>query len=160
MKFLIQKKLILEGEELLKKSLLKVDEYKRIQSAILMLQREKISKISKLTNFSKGTIASLYRKVNKLGFSSLLNKKKSGRKHILSDEQYLQLKEDISKDPLEFNYNVWSGITLLQHIKEIFCVNISLRTSQYIFRRLGYSFITPQTFPSKGMNNLDEQIKQ
>ena len=82
MKFLIQKKLILEGEELLKKSLLKVDEYKRIQSAILMLQGEKISKISKLTNFSKGTIASLYRKVNKLGFSSLLNKKKPGRKYI------------------------------------------------------------------------------
>ena len=159
MKFLIQKKLIFEGEELLKKSLLKVDEYKRIQSAILMLQGEKISKISKLTKLSKGTIASLYRKVNKLGFSSLLNKKKSGRKHILSDEQYLQLKEDISKDPLEFNYNVCGGITLLQHIKEKFSIDVSLRTSQYIFPRLGYSFITPQTFPSKGMNNLNEQIK-
>ena len=71
-----------------------------------MLQGEKISKISKLTKLSKGTIASLYRKINKLGFPSLLNKKKSGRKHILSDEQYLQLKEDISKDQLEFNYNV------------------------------------------------------
>ena len=71
----------------------------------------------------------------------------------------MQLKEDIGNDSLIFNYNVWNGITLSHHIKEIFGIDTSIRTCQYIFHRLGFSLITPQIFPSKGMNNLDEQIK-
>ena len=68
LKFLIQKKLILEGEELLKNPYLKIDEYKRITAVILLLKGNKVSQVSNITKLSKGRIYFHYRNANESGF--------------------------------------------------------------------------------------------
>ena len=59
----------------------------------------------------------------------------------------------MKSDPKQFGYNVWDGITLSAYIKERLGINYSVRSCQYLFHKLGFSRICPQTYPSKGHEN-------
>lgn len=82
-----------------------------------------------------------------------------GRKSILSQDQYQQLEHDIQEDPSKFNYRVWDGKTLAHHIRTKFNIDLSVRTCQNIFKRIGFSLIVPQIYPSKGIDNLEAQLR-
>lgn len=91
------------------------------------------------------------------GFDSLHEKKKTGRKPKLSSEIKDALKLAISKDPKEYGFNVWDGISLSKHIEKTYGVKYSVRSCQRLFHELGYSQIVPQTFPN---HQVDQEARE
>ena len=70
----------------------------------------------------------------------------------MSADQKQEIRAALQEPPPK-NYKVWDGISLSAYIKERFGINYSVRSCRYLFHKLGFSRIRPQTYPSKGHEN-------
>ena len=97
-----------------------------------------------------GRILSIWvKKADEYGFESLRDKPRPGAPQKLSEIQLEEVDKMIQSSPSDFGCNVWDGPTLSSVIKQRFGIDLSTRQCQRLFRKLGYSKIRPQTYPSK-----------
>ncbi|WP_332448263.1 helix-turn-helix domain-containing protein [Sphaerochaeta sp.] len=116
----------------------------------LMLRGVSASQIGDAAGETTRTLTMWMKSVDEHGFESLRPKKQPGRPSRLSKEQKENIKDDITKDPSVFGYNVWDGNTLSDHIGKSYGVTLQTRQCERLFHELGFSLIRPQTFPAKG----------
>ena len=97
-----------------------------------------------------GRILSIWvKKADECGFDSLRDKPRPGAPRKLSESQLEEVDKMIQSPPGDFGCSVWDGPSLSSAIKQKFGIDLSARQCQRLFRKLGYSKIRPQTYPSK-----------
>lgn len=113
--------------------------------------------LSKIYPEAANTISGWVKKADEEGFDSLKTYKAKGQPPKLTQEQIDQIDKILQSDPEEYGYLVWTGASVSDLIKEMFDVEYGVRACQKLFKKLGYSYIRPQIFPSKG--NADEKAR-
>ena len=91
------------------------------------------------------------------GFEALRPQQRSGRPSKLSEQQRKEIDAVIQTDPRGHDLKVWDGPSLSVYIKSQYDVDISIRQCQRLFRKLGYSRIRPQPYPSKVNEDTEER---
>ena len=86
------------------------------------------------------------------GFDALRPRSATGRPRLLSDEQESRVKAAVLSAPEEYGYNVWDGKSVSHLIRKEFNISISVRSCQYLLKKLGFSIIRPQTHPNHQKN--------
>ena len=129
----------------------------RVFTVILVLSGSKVSELSEMAGVTGATIYKWIKIVDEEGFEGLRNKKIPGRPPRLSDEQLAALDLAIQSDPKDYGFKTWDGPALSKYIEATFNVTIGVRRCQELFRKLGFSLIRPQTFPSKGYEDTEER---
>lgn len=104
------------------------------------------------------TLSEWVKKVDEEGFEALRAKKQPGKTAKLSEEQMAEIKDVIMKPAEDAGYYVWDGTTLSDYIKEVYGVELGVRQCQRIFKKLGFSRIRSQSYPSLGEDN--EQARE
>ena len=149
--------LLEEGSNIIESS----DEAKyifRVTLVNFMLARTATAEeISAFSGVSRRTLTSWVQKVDENGFESLRSVKQSGRIPRLSANQMDEIKDAILCKPEESGYRVWDGITLSDYIKNRYNIDLGIRQYQRIFKKLGFSRIRPQKYPSLGEQNDNER---
>ena len=130
----------------------------RVTMVLLMLSGSMTpSKLSELTGVPLRTLSTWVKKANEKGFESLKAKKQTGRPNKLSENELADIKDAIQKSPEEAGYRVWDGPSLSDYILKKFNVEMGVRQCQRLFRKLGFSLIRAQAFPSAGEQNEEER---
>lgn len=95
---------------------------------------------------------------NKYGVDGLANKKKSGRKPLLSEEQKKELYNVLSYNrPFDFDYNTatWNGPILMDFIKRKYGIEYKKAQIYNILKSLGFTYQKArEKYPE-----ADEQLK-
>ena len=99
---------------------------------------------------SKNAITKWVKDADERGFESLRDGKSPGRPPKLTPEQVAEIDAALQEEPSEHGYRVWDGPSVSDMIKRRYGVDYSVRSCQNMFKKLGYSRVRPQTFPSKG----------
>jgi len=110
-------------------------------------------KLGKIMKASPRTIANWIHAINSSGGIEVLrNKEKPGRASRLSDEQLLELQNDIQQHPSVFGLaaNLWDGKSLSHHIKKKYKIVIEVRQCQRIFIKLGFTLKRGRTMVANG----------
>ena len=110
-------------------------------------------KLGNIMQASPRTIANWIHAINSFGKIDVLrDKKKSGRKPKLTDEQLLELQEHIQQHPSEFHLeaNLWDGKTLSYYIKKKYGIELQVRQCQRIFKQLGFTLKRGRTMVANG----------
>lgn len=124
---------------------------------LLLAGKMTVSQLSEITNVPIRTLSTWVKKVDEEGFESLKAKKQPGRPNKLSDLQMAEIKDAVRTDPTIFGYNVWDGPSLSDFILKHFDIQMGIRQCQRLFRKLGFSLIRAQTFPSLDEQNEEER---
>lgn len=110
-------------------------------------------KLGKIMQASPRTIANWIHAINHSGtISTLRDKDKPGRRAALTDEQMLELQNDIQQHPsaVGLTANLWDGKTLSHHIEKTYGIKIQVRQCQRIFRKLGFTLKRGRTMVANG----------
>ncbi len=129
----------------------------RVSMVNLILSGMKPSELASYCGVEERTLSGWVAKVDDTGFESLRAVKQTGRPAKLSDEQKEKIKSVVEKDPNEYGYTNWDGPTLSDFISREFDVEYSVRASQKLLHKLGFSLIRPQTYPS--LNEPNEESR-
>lgn len=151
-------KLLKEGIEIVKQSSKDAKFVQKVTLVNLMLERKiTAEEISRISGISRRTLTDWVKKVDEEGFGSLKRKKHPGKKPKLSEEQMEEIKVVLTNPPEDSEYYVWDGINLSDFIKNQYDIDLSVRQCQRLFKKLGFSKIRPQTYPSLGEPNEEER---
>lgn len=123
----------------------------------MMLSGIKASTISSSCGETTRTLTSWMKSVDERGFDSLRNTKQTGRPNRLTNEQKEEIKDAIASDPSLVGLNVWDGPSLSNFILKKYNITLGVRQCQRLMHQLGFSLIRPQTFPSKGKEDVKER---
>ena len=104
------------------------------------------------------TVSSWVKIANEKGFGALKLKGYTGRPSKLTDGQLKEIKQALTSEPKQYGYNVWDGPSLSDYISNKYNITLSVRQCQRLFHSLGFSFIRPQLYPSKGYEDTDARI--
>ena len=130
----------------------------RVAMVNFMLQRTATAaELSSLSGIPQRTLSEWVKKVDEEGFEALRAKKQPGKTAKLSESQMAEIKDAIMRPAEESGYYVWDGITLSDYIKTTYGIELGVRQCQRIFKKLGFSRIRPQTYPSLGEDNEQER---
>ena len=130
----------------------------RVTMVLLMLSGNMTSsRLSELTNVPVRTLSTWVKKADEEGFESLKAKKQPGRPNKLSENELAEITDAIEKSPEESGYRVWDGPSLSDYILNKYNIKMGVRQCQRLFRKLGFSLIRAQAFPSVGEQNEQER---
>lgn len=150
------KELLRQGKEIMSSS----DEskyYFRVFSVNMVLSGMTAEKVAQSANVSTVSVSNWVRNVDENGFESLKNKEKLGRPKKLTEEQLTEINAMLQEDPKTYGFKVWDGPTLSALIIDKYGVDYSVRNSQRLFHKLGFSHIRPRCFPSKGFEDTEQR---
>lgn len=129
----------------------------RVEIVNLVLSGLSVAAISPYVRESVNTITSWVKKVDELGFSSLIPGKHSGRPSRLTQAQIDEIRDCLQKDPSEYGRRVWDGPSLSSFLKEKYQIDLGVRQCQRLFHELGFSLQRPQVFPNQEPNSQERQ---
>ena len=106
---------------------------------------------------SESAITGWVKAVDERGFEALRDGRTTGtgRPPKLSAEQVAEIDRLLGEGPMEHGYRVWDGPSVSDLIKKRYGIAYSVRSCQAMFKRLGYSRVRPQPFPSKGQEDCE-----
>ena len=107
-----------------------------------------IKDVAKNLNVDVRAVQKWVKAADEEGFDSLRPRSATGRPRLLTGDQEALIKEAVFSAPEAYGYNVWDGKSVSHLIKKEFNIDISVRSCQYLLRRLGLSVIRPQTQPN------------
>lgn len=110
-----------------------------------------------MAGVSKVAVTGWVKTADEQGFDALRPRQRSGQPPKLSAEQCAAIDSAIQSSPKDFGFKVWDGPSLSSYISDTFGVRLSVRQCQRLFHDLGYSFIRPQPYPSKGCEDSQER---
>ena len=137
----------------------------RLHGLLLIIDSEgnNCENVAGLFDNSPRTISNWIHRINKeKSIEVLKDKKKSGRKPRLNDEQEDVLKKCLIKHPSEFglNANIWDGKTLSYFIEKQFGIKLKVRQCQRLFHKLGFSLKRARPMPVKGNKQEKKAFKK
>ena len=130
----------------------------RVFSVNMVLSGIPASQVGAYAGYTKASVTSWVKTADEKGFESLRLKLHPGRPSKLSEEQLREIDAVLQTDPNEQDLKVWDGPSLAAYIKSKYDIDMSVRQCQRLFRKLGYSRIRPQPYPSKGYENTKERV--
>ena len=98
----------------------------------------------------KNAITGWVKAADERGFEALRDGKSTGRPPKLSAGQVAEIDALLQEEPSKHGYHVWDGPSVSDLIKKRYGIEYKVRSCQYLFKKLGYSRVRPQLFPSKG----------
>lgn len=137
----------------------------RLHGLLLIIESEvnNCENVASLFDNSPRTVSNWIHKINKeKSIEVLKDKRKTGRKPRLSEEQEGALKKCLIKHPGEFgiNANIWDGKTLSHFIEKQFSISLEVRQCQRLFHKLGFSLKRARAMPAKGDKEKKEAFKK
>ena len=109
---------------------------------------------------SEGSIRTWVGKIVHAGsWIAVENQPKTGRPKKLSAQMLSEIDFAIQDDPSEYGYNVWDGKALSSFILRRYGISYSVRSCQYLFKKLGFRLIRPQVFPALGEENRQDRLE-
>ena len=130
----------------------------RVSMVNLMLSGLSPQEVSSCCGYSSRTLQSWLKKVDESGWEALRTKKQPGRPSRLTNQQIKEIKTSIEEETEEPGYTIWSGPSLSDFIKTRYGVTYGIRASQKLMRRMGFSLIRPQVYPS--LENPDTEARE
>lgn len=127
----------------------------RLHTILLKIDKKEhtCESLGKLLGHSNRTISNW---INKLNGSSdievLRDKPKPGRPAKLTNTQLLEIREVLQQKPEESGVtaNIWDGKSLSFYILKTYSVEIGIRQSQRLFKKLGFKLKRARPMVSKG----------
>ena len=113
--------------------------------------------LSEYCGDSERVLQTWVKNVDESGWDSLIAIKQSGRPSRLTDQQIEEIHAAINAGPDQYGYNVWDGPALSDFIKKTYQVDYGVRACQLLMRRMGFSLIRPQMYPS--LENPDDEAR-
>lgn len=117
--------------------------YFRVFSVNFVLNGMSAADVAEIAGVSRSTISGWVKAVDENGFESLKSVKPSGRPSKLTSEQQTEIGAVLQREPSEFGYKVWDGLTLSAYIKKAYDIELSVRQCQRLFHKLGYAKTSP-----------------
>ena len=111
--------------------------------------------LSEYCGDSERVLQTWVKNVDESGWDSLIAIKQSGRPSRLTDQQIEEIHAAINAGPDQYGYNVWDGPALSDFIKKTYHIDYGVRACQLLMRRMGFSLIRPQMYPS--LENPDDE---
>ena len=130
----------------------------RVSMVNLMLSGLSPQEVSSCCGYSIRTLQSWLKKVDEAGWETLKTKKQPGRPSRLTDQQTEEIKTSIEEEAEKSGYTTWGGPSLSDYIKSKYGVTYGVRASQKLMRRMGFSLIRPQIYPS--LENADTEARE
>ena len=118
----------------------------RLHVLLLLILGRSAKEVSQLFGDPLRTVQHWALQFQKHKFDGLKEEPRPGRKRKLSDLQMQQLAKDLRKPASAFGYSqgFWDGPLLKHHIELQFQLELSLRSCQIIFHRLGMTLKKPR----------------
>ena len=130
----------------------------RVSIVNLMLSELSPREVSCCCGYSIRTLQSWLKKVDEAGWETLRTKKQPGRPSRLTNQQMEEIKTSIEEGPEKSGYTTWDGPSLSDYIQTKYGVTYGVRASQKLMRRMGFSLIRPQIYPS--LENPDTEARE
>lgn len=129
----------------------------RVEIVNLVLSGHSPSELSKDMGCHINTIMRWVKAADEQGFESPQDGKHTGRPLRLSESQLQDIDNALQEDPSKHGYNVWDGLAISDFIQRTHGVFYAVRSCQRLAKRLGFSRVRPQVFPSKENEDTEER---
>lgn len=150
--------LLKEGQELAKYTTRAGKFHTRIIAVNSVLSGIPSKDVAENFGVSARSVERWVKMADEIGWESLLSGTIPGRPSRFSEEQTRRISELIDEDnPGKYGYRVWDGKALSDFIGKEFGITYSVRSSQWLLRKLKFSLIVPQPFPSLDEENTEEK---
>jgi transposase len=110
----------------------------RLHGLLLLTAGLSCGQVAALLGEDSTTVQRWVRRFERGGLVALRERKRSGRPRLLDEVQWHKLEGDLRMNPREFGLpaKLWSGRVLSEHLHLHYGVDLGIRQSQRIFRRL------------------------
>jgi transposase len=118
----------------------------RLHGILLVAQGMSCRQVGHLLGDSPRTVQYWVHRFESEGFAGLVDGDRPGRPARLSDEQLDEIGLALRKSPSDagMNANLWDGKLLSSYIARKYDIELRVRQSQRLFRRLGFRFRKPR----------------
>lgn len=134
----------------------------RYHALLLMHEFKNCTRVAELLKKSRRTIQLWVNAFNEGGLEAIAPSSPPGRPSRLSESQMEELKADILTHPRELGHEFsnWEGKSVVHHIKKKFGVNLSVRQTQRLLHKLGFTLQRPRyKFPKADPKKRKEFLK-
>lgn len=110
----------------------------RLHGLLLLTAGLSCGQVAALLGEDSTTVQRWVRRFERGGLEALREGKRSGRPRLLDEAQWHKLEGELRMDPREFGLpaKLWSGRVLSEHLHLHYAVDLGIRQSQRIFRRI------------------------
>ena len=118
----------------------------RYHALFLMQEFMNCTTVAELVKKSRRTIQTWVKMFNEGGLDVIAPNSPPGRPSSLTEEQKEMLKVDVLTHPRELGHGFsnWEGKNVAHHIKQKFCVELSVRQAQRLLHELGFTLQRPK----------------
>ena len=134
----------------------------RLHIILLLILGHSAKEVSLMFGDSLRTIQHWAQQFKQHKFEGLKEELRPGRPRKLLDTQMQQLAKDLRMPPFTFGYSqgFWDGPLLKHHLKRQFGVELTLRSCQIIFHRLGMTLKKPRPKMAGASAEAQEAFKK
>ena len=134
----------------------------RLHGILMVDQGMSCAEVARWFGESVTTVERWVHRFNASGLDGLREGEHPGRPTRLSEEQWAALEVDLRTSPRElgYNQNLWDGKLLAHHLAQTHHVELGVRQSQRIFRKLGFRLRKPRPVIAQGDPELQAAYKK
>lgn len=123
----------------------------RLHGLLLLAAGYSCREIAEIFGEDETTVQRWVHRFEEGGLQALRESKRPGRPRSLDPMQWQELADDLRKSPQDFGLSAdaWDGVSLSEHLRRRFAVELGVRQCQRIFRQMGLrADISPARLPA------------
>ena len=123
----------------------------RLHGLLLLAAGYSCREIAEIFGEDETTVQRWVHRFEEGGLQALRESKRPGRPRSLGPMQWQELADDLRKSPqdLGLSADAWDGVSLSEHLRRRFVIDLGVRQCQRIFRQMGLrSDISPGRLPA------------
>jgi transposase len=111
----------------------------RLHGLLLLAAGHSCREVAELFGEDETTVQRWVHRFEEGGLLALRESKRPGRPRSLDPLQWQELEGDLQKSPADFGLDaaMWDGVSLSEHLRRRFAVQLGVRQCQRIFRQMG-----------------------
>lgn len=133
--------------------------YRRCTIIILLRTGSTRQQTMDAFNLSDSAIRKIVRAFNLYGIDGLIAKKRSGRKHLISEKQKEEIIEEF-EEPGRAQRTFWTATAFHGHITKKYQMECSYETVRRLLHEKGYVLKVPQPWPDRQDEELREKFRE
>lgn len=112
----------------------------RLHGLLLLAAGHSCREVAELFGEDETTVQRWVHRFERGGLQALREAARSGRPRSLSPAQWRELEDHLRNTPRDFGLDAagWDGLSLSEHLRRRFGVNLGVRQCQRIFRQMGF----------------------
>lgn len=124
----------------------------RLHGLLLLAAGHSCREVAELFGEDDTTVQRWVHRFEQGGLEALRESERPGRPRSLHPAQWRELQADLQKSPRDFGLtsSVWDGISLSEHLRRRFGVQLGVRQCQRIFRQMGLRTREPRQRVPRG----------